>query len=215
MARIIPDEEQAVAFFQSLLNSHGFELVVDGKVGAQTTDAYYSLVGKPKTHELSTVGLIHNDWPKSDYNSMVKFYGQPGKHLTFLEFPYKMKLSWDHSKTATRTRVHTLVHDSLKRIFTKVLETYGEDNIERLGLNLYGGCYNYRNTRGGYSLSTHAWGAAVDIDPNANQWKWDKSRARMAGAEYQAWFAIWLAEGWVSLGLSKDMDYMHTQAARL
>ena len=33
------------------------------------------------------------------------------------------------------------------------------------GLDMYGGCYNYRPRRSASSLSVHAWAAAIDIAP--------------------------------------------------
>ena len=69
--------------------------------------------------------------------------------------------------------------------------------------------------RGGTRLSTHAWGIAIDWDPERNQLKWGRDRAAFADAAYEPWWQAWESEGWVSLGRERNFDWMHVQAARL
>ena len=91
---------------------------------------------------------------------------------------------------------------------------YGESKIRELRLDLYGGSFVKRKKRGGSTWSTHAWGIAVDFDPDKNQLQWGRDRAYFARPEYNDWWACWEAEGWVSLGKVANYDWMHIQAAR-
>jgi hypothetical protein len=103
---------------------------------------------------------------------------------------------------------------SLYKIFESTLSTYGVD-IETLGLNLFGGCLNVRKMRGGSSWSIHSWGAAIDLDPDNNQLRWDNNKATFAKSDYDPFWEIVEKEGWTSLGRRKNYDWMHFQAARL
>jgi len=87
--------------------------------------------------------------------------------------------------------------------------------VRQLGLDLYGGGYALRDKRGGSTPATHAWGIAFDFDPGHNQLKWSDARARFARPDYAAWWQCWEAEGWVSLGRTRNYDWMHVQAARV
>jgi hypothetical protein len=154
-------------------------------------------------------------WPKQDYNSMVNFYGPVGENQTKLEVPYKLKLAWAPSTTLTKITCHEKVAKSLYSIFENTLKTYGEKEISKLRLDLFGGCLNVRKMRGGSSWSIHSWGAAVDLDPDNNQLKWAKDKAHFAKKEYDNFWKIVEKEGWVSLGRERNYDWMHIQSARL
>ena len=83
------------------------------------------------------------------------------------------------------------------------------------GLNLFGGVLNVRKMRGGSSWSIHSWGAAIDIDPDRNQLRWGKDRAKMAHPDYNDYWKFVEQEVGVSLGRERNMDYQHWQLARL
>ena len=61
------------------------------------------------------------------------------------------------------------------------------------------------------TTSTHAWGVAVDVDPERNQLRWDKSRAKLALPEYEPWWKIVESYGATSLGRRRNYDWMHFQ----
>jgi len=61
----------------------------------------------------------------------------------------------------------------------------------------------------------HAWGVALDFDPNRNQLNWGRDRASFSHPDYDNWWKCWEEEGWISLGRKRNFDWMHIQAARL
>lgn len=154
-------------------------------------------------------------WPRE--RDIRSFFGDPCDNRNFvrMKFPYAMRLAWDTSKIVRSTLVHTKIHNAAKRVLSNALAHYGEDDIRRLGLDLYGGCHNCRKKRGGSSWSTHAWAIAFDFDPARNKLRWKKNRARFAKPEYNKWWELWEAEGAISLGRTRDFDWMHVQFARL
>ena len=79
-------------------------------------------------------------------------------------------------------------------------------------MHLYGGCYNFRLIKNSNRLSCHAWGAAIDLDPEKNPLgvKYDESKGMMPRAVIN----IFEAEGWKWGGrFTKRPDCMHFQAA--
>ncbi len=110
---------------------------------------------------------------------------------------------------------HERVHDSLYRVLDRVLDHYGLEEIQRLRLDLWGGCLNVRKKRGGTTSSMHSWGIAVDYDPLRNKLPWGRTRAAFAKPDYDRWWQLWEEEGWVSLGRTRNFDWMHIQASKL
>jgi hypothetical protein len=146
---------------------------------------------------------------------MVDFYGSVGENTTSLDIPYSMKLAWDKNIIIKKFTCNQKCAKSFYTVFEKVLKTYGEKEIARLGLNIFGGCANVRKMRGGSSWSIHSWAAAIDIDPDNNQLRWGKDRAKMAHPDYNDYWKFVEAEGGVSLGRKRNMDFMHWQFATL
>lgn len=152
-------------------------------------------------------------WPRQ--SDVPAFYGAVGTRQVTIPLPYPMALAWDTSQTITRISLHEKVAPSAARALDRVLAHYGMAKIQDLGLDLFGGSLNVRKMRGGSSYSMHAWGIAIDFDPERNQLKWGRDRARLARPDAEAFWKIWEAEGWVSLGRAANYDWMHVQAARL
>lgn len=146
------------------------------------------------------------------------FYGEPGNPdctAGMVDLAYPMKIAWDLSSTVNRFRCHKKCEVAFENIFKNTLAHYGLAKVQALSLDIFGGCYNLRQMRGGTSWSMHSWGIACDLDPEHNQLKQNKSTAKFAKAEYEAFWKIVEAEGAVSLGRAKDYDWMHFQFARL
>lgn len=183
-------------------------LVADGIPGPRTAASVAKALG---VEQAVTTG----GFPRDNESEMLAYFGEPGLHQVRLEMPFPLRIDWDLNKIITSFSCHERVHDSLKRIFEKALDRYGLDEIQRLNLDRFGGCLNVRKKRGGSTWSTHAWGAAVDLWPDANALKWDHNKAAFAKPEYLPFWEIVESEGWTSLGRARDYDWMHFQAPRI
>jgi hypothetical protein len=139
-------------------------------------------------------------------------YGVPSKnpnYLTTLVLPYPMRLAWDKSVKVNKIQCHKLVHDQLKAIFEEILQVYGYEKIVKLGIDLFGGCYNFRTMRGGTEPSRHSWGIAIDLSPIENALKTHWLKSEFSKVEYSKMIDIFYKHGFLSLGKEKGYDAMH------
>ena len=87
----------------------------------------------------------------------LKKYGTPTEtgaaYLTTIVCPYPLRIAWDIDTTTTRVRCHKDIANKLLAVFNDLLSEYGYSKIKELGIDLYGGCFNYRNMRGGSAWS--------------------------------------------------------------
>jgi hypothetical protein len=224
------DVSEEVKQWQLFLQSAGYKIpFVDGAFGPQTERETIKfqlknglkpdgIVG-PKTWKfvtnVSSNTPLSQRWPKQGYTSMVNYYGPVGENQTSLELPYTMKLAWDKNATIKKMTCHQKCAKSFYNIFEKTLKHYGNAEIKKLRLDLFGGCLNVRRMRGGSSYSIHSWGAAIDLDPDNNQLKWGKDRATLAKSVYDPFWKIVEEEGATSLGKERNFDWMHFQFASL
>jgi len=142
----------------------------------------------------------------------IKKYGFPNEnpdYLTVLNLPYPMRLAWDKNVFVKKITCHKLVSDKLELIFKEILNHYGSNKIKDLGIDIYGGCFNFRKMRGGNDYSRHSWGIAIDLDPERNLLKETSKTARFARPEYKPMIDIFYKHGFVSLGREKNYDWMH------
>ena len=137
-------------------------------------------------------------------------FGKPGAYnLVTIKLPYRMKVAWDLSQTVGSIQCHKDAAGPLMGVFKDILATYGIDKIKELGIDLYGGCYNYRRMRGGTSWSRHSWGIAIDLDPDRNLLHETSTTARFARPEYKNMIDIFYKHGFIGLGREKNYDWMH------
>ena len=224
----IPSEwsnrRKVIGFIQLLARERNIETgSIDGLWGPQTQFAFESLQhliehGEPpptwRPEDLPDENP--NGWPRqTPEEELIQFYGEVNTSQVSVELPYPHRLSWDKSQIVNRFTCHEKVRESLRRILDRVLDHYGLDEIQRLRLDLWGGCLNVRKMRGGQRYSLHSWGIAVDYDPDHNRLNWGRDRAAFAGPEYASWWQFWEEEGWTSLGRARNFDWMHVQAAKL
>lgn len=223
------DKRQAIGYLQLICSDKGIDSgEFDGWWGPQTDFSYNALrtlieTGHPEPlwRDENPLDINPNKWPRQTPSSLTKFYGKHGipkgftPPMTRVACPWTLKLDWDRNVKTSRISCHSKVADSLGSVLAKVHAHYGDAEIHRLGLDLYGGCYNARKIRGGSAWSTHSWGIALDWNPSENKLKWGRSRASFAHPDYNEWWRFWEEEGWVSLGREKNFDWMHVQAAKL
>lgn len=225
-----PSRRQAVARLQLAAKAAGIDPgPIDGWWGPQTDYAVQALAELQATgrvrlwrDELPAAANPHG-WPLEAEPALRSFYGPPGDPgagpapppLKRVQSPWPLRIAWNPRQTRAHFLVHERVADSLATVLARIHAHYGPREIERLRLDVFGGDYHARKKRGGSAWSTHAWGIAIDFDPEANQLRWGRDRATLARADYDDWWRIWEAEGWVSLGRTRNYDWMHVQAARI
>lgn len=150
-------------------------------------------------------------------DQIIKKYGKPNEtgagYLVTIDLPYPMRLSWDTKVVVKKMVCHKLIAEQLKAVFRDLLLAYGYEKIKELGIDLFGGCFNFRKMRGGTSWSLHSWGIAIDLDPERNQLKENHTTARFARPEYKPMIDIFYKHGFQSLGVEKDYDWMHFEIA--
>jgi len=132
-------------------------------------------------------------------------YGKPnqsGTYLVTIKLPYPMRLAWDKDTKVTTIRCHKLISDKFLKVFEDILKEYGLEKIQELGIDLFGGCFNFRAMRGGSDYSRHSWGIAIDLKETART-------ARFARPEYKQMIDIFYKHGFISLGKEKNYDWMH------
>ena len=145
-------------------------------------------------------------------NEIINKYGKPnqnGTYLVTIKLPYPMRLSWDKKAKVTTMRCHKLVAQNFTNVFNEILSVYGLTKIQELGIDLFGGCFNFRAMRGGSDYSRHSWGIAIDLDPERNQLKETSKTARFARPEYKPMIDIFYKHGFINLGVEKNYDWMH------
>lgn len=158
------------------------------------------------------------NWPsQAEVRSGTSVFGRAGDedNLTTIRLPYTMRIAWEPDITVSSLRCHKLIAEPLGRIFQAALDHYGIEKIRSMGLDLYGGCFNDRAIIGGKATSMHAWGIAIDMDPDHNGLNTHAPKAVFSREEYVPFWQIVEREGAISLGRLRDYDWMHFQFASL
>ena len=144
---------------------------------------------------------------------IIKKYGSPhddgSYYLVTIQLPYPMRLAWDTKTTIRRMRVHRMIATQMTNVFNDLLAHYGLTELQKLGIDLFGGCFAFRKMRGGSDYSRHSWGIAIDLDPARNSLKATSKTAQFAKPQYKPMIDIFYKHGFVSLGREKNYDWMH------
>lgn len=208
-----PAYDAAVKQFQRL---NGLD--ADGVVGPKTAGKLRSNLSPiaDRVVPASTIETGQNViWPLE--SGVERFYGtrgSPAATAGTVRLKAPMRIAWALNDRINSFKCHRLVEDEMTEIFAKTVDHYGETRWRELGLDLFGGCFNDRTMRGGTRPSMHAYGIAVDIDPVRNQLKWTKRQAELAKPVYEPFWKIVESTGAISLGRTRDYDWMHFQFAR-
>ena len=145
-------------------------------------------------------------------NEILNKYGKPnqnGTYLVSIKLPYPMRLAWDKNTKVNTMRCHKLVAQNFTNVFNDLLTHYGLAKIQELGIDLFGGCFNFRAMRGGSDYSRHSWGIAIDLDPERNQLKTPYLKSNFSKQEYKKLHEIFEKHGFINLGKQKGYDAMH------
>lgn len=84
--------------------------------------------------------------------------------LQRLALPFPRVLSWDHTRNVDKFTCHK----ALASVFAGVLAQIQESGLQSK-ISSFGGCFSFRQQRTGAKLSTHAWGIAIDLNPESNE----------------------------------------------
>jgi hypothetical protein len=85
---------------------------------------------------------------------------------TVLRLPFPLRISWGDHRLIERIRCHTDIGCVLVDALEEIKAFRGVEYLQGNGYDFFGGCFNFRPTRGASGrLSTHAWGIAIDINP--------------------------------------------------
>lgn len=207
------------AYEQIIMHSMGFyNGDIDGLYGPLTLYALekwqnciVQMAGKFPTVE-DSISRNAKAWPRQ--RDVPTFFGKVGTNQVLIKPPYTLHL-YDTKKIVEKISLHKEVVNSATRVLTRVKDYYGAEKIDELHLNRFFGSLNIRPMKGGTSYSMHSWGIAIDFDANRNQLRWGRDKAAFAKPAYNKWWEFWEEEGWVSLGRTRNFDWMHVQAARL
>lgn len=181
---------------------------MDGVLGPVTLEAAARVLGAFSADN-------QGRWPtQGEVRSGKSVFGKAGDEGQLVSITPPYQLFYD-GRPVKSIRVHRVVADEVREVLEEVLAYYGAERIRELGLDQYGGSYNYRPSRGGKALSMHAWGIAFDWMPERNALRMGAPEAVLSGAAYRAWWEIWELHGAVSLGRERNYDWMHVQFARL
>lgn len=222
---------KVVGAVQRILDVQGYEPgKIDGYYGHNTANAITAfmsgLAGVPdevdrdKPSPVLSPGRVWSSTEQRRYPTQDEvglYYGPAGGPLATAgscKLPIPFPLAWNTSQRVTKFACHERVADAFTAIFEDAVKHYGENEYRRLKLDMFGGCFNNRTMRGGKLKSMHAWGIAIDLDPERNQLRWGKDRAAFAKDDYIPFWNIVVGWGGTPAGYAWGADFMHFQMAR-
>ena len=85
------------------------------------------------------------------------------EQLARAPLPFPIALSWDPAKQVRNLYCHRRLVPVFPAVFAEI-----ERRRLRGKVRSFGGCFNFRAKRSGNKLSTHAWGVAIDLNPETN-----------------------------------------------
>lgn len=145
--------------------------------------------------------------------------GPPGDHKRqgICKIPMKLKLSWKLGYNLTQFQCHIMLIPHFLQVYKK-LSKLDKSIIIASGMDIWGGCYNYRPIRGtelqlSPPFSAHSWGAAIDHDPVRNGLHTKAPKANLSHPYFDQIHDIWAQHGFINMGHVIGRDYMHYEAS--
>jgi hypothetical protein len=170
----------------------------------------------PDIDAINRLAEVPPTWPLQ--RDATAFYGNPYQvgwyeaNMTHVVCPWPLVIG---TTPLRNIAIHNKCAASLTRVLNTVWDQVGHDvdKIKALHYDQYDGSYNFRNKRGGASLSMHAYGAAIDWDAADNA----QHDVHHLFTDNSPLVVAFKAEGWIWGGdwSVNSIDSMHTQAARV
>ena len=227
-----PSVRIAIAAEQVALTKSGsYRGEIDGYAGPATRAARLAVSGMlpPAPHSPppvvpappSTTIVVPSVWPLQ--SDMFGFYGDPRGAGGLNQSWYSANVvhvacPWELHMDAIKLHdieIHRKCAESLTRVLGNIWDAAGRSQatIESMHYDRYSGSFNYRNKRGGSTLSCHAIGAAIDWDSEENE----QHSHKHLFTDSSLLVVKFKEEGWIWGGdWSPDsIDAMHVQAARV
>jgi len=127
------------------------------------------------------------------------------ENLKTFTLPFALEISWKPGHLTKRVYGHVKVMPAFTDAMEEFRDRVGIGEIRERGWDVWGGCWNFRPARGYESLSTHAWGIAVDLNPHL-------APLGKPSRQPQILVDIMKARGFVYGGEFARVDGMHFQA---
>jgi len=152
---------------------------------------------------------------------LIQYYGDPRgengevdhawyeKNTDVFQLPFPMRTYSHHH--VTTFRAHVLVGPVIEACMAEIASRLSAAWMAHHGWDFWGGCYYYRPMRKYQALSTHAWGIAVDLNPER------APQGGKPGDQHQTIVRVFESAGfrWGGRwGAPYICDPMHFQAAR-
>lgn len=148
--------------------------------------------------------------------------GPPGDttKLSTVKLPdnVKFRLAWKLGYTINRFQANTMLVPHLQAIYSEIFTRCTDDLINQSGIEIFGGCYNFRPIRGTEKkeappFSAHSWGIAVDHDPERNGLRTKADKANLAKRQFDIIHDIFNRYGFLNIGHVIGRDFMHFEAS--
>ncbi len=91
-------------------------------------------------------------------------------NLVWVRAPYKLVLPWRVEKPCEWIYVHRLVAEAMEDALLEIAEFDGIEYLTENEFDRYGGSFHFRKMAGYNALSTHAFGVAIDLNPDLACW---------------------------------------------
>lgn len=149
------------------------------------------------------------------YEDLYSCYGDPDspsfarEELTVISLPYPLRINWDRKKSVSNMWVHRMISSVMQDALREILNFQGYKYLIENDFDLWGGTYNNRKMRGSDKKSTHAWGIAIDLNPDLAPYNEKDDQGRWVNNQPAFIRNAFIERGFVTF----PWDGMHFQAA--